>query len=390
MTGSWRETEEGPRLERLRALMARRGLDAVMIVGGPNLTYYSGFAGVERSMARAMIWILPRSGAPHIVAHTFRKHLVERHSWVESFGYFTRLARAPVQEVRTALAAMGVASGRVGMELGHESQLQLPQLEFERLRDGLAGTEIVDIAEDLWRLRAVRSGAELARQRKAGAIVAAVFEECWAFIRPGMTQSDLSGFIQRRLLDHGSGPSFAIISAGTENYDFCGAWTPDHRFSDGEMVWMDIGASSGGYAMLFSRAGVLGGPSAQQAATAAAVHAATMAGVRAVRPGVPMAEIAEVCARALAAVDAPVRTDIAELGTRYGHGVGMDFIEPPHVADYETWVLEPGMVFAIEPGISTDYGRFHFREVVVVTEDGVALFPAPPAELATIPNREAF
>lgn len=384
MTPDWRQTEEPRRLAALRAVMRQRDLDAVLIIGGSNLSYYSGFAGVERSMARAMIWILPFEGSPHIVAHTFRQHLVQAHSWVEKFTWFTRLAEAPVAEVRQVLEGMGIASGRIGLELGFESQIQMPFAEVERLRDGLSAHRFIDIATDLWRLRSIRSPAELARQRKAGEIVIRIFDDCWSHIRPGMTQGALSRFIQQRLLDLGSGPSYAIISAGEANYDFCGAWTPDHVFAKGEMIWMDIAASYGGYAMLFSRAGVLGGPTAVQQATAAAVHTATMAGVAAVRPGVGMAPIAEACDRGLRDIDAPVRTNIATLGTRFGHGVGMEFIEPPHVAPYDPTILEPGMVLAIEPGISTGFGRFHFREVVVVTGEGHAPFPAPPARLATI------
>ena len=384
MTDSWRQSEEPRRLKNLRTVMAQRNLDAVMIIGGPNLSYYSGFAGVEKSMTRAMIWILLAEGQPHIVAHTFRKHLIEAHSWVDQFTYFTRLAQAPVAEVRSVLAGMGIAGGRLGLELGFESQIQMPFTETERLRDGLTGFTFVDIAEDLWRLRSIRSSGEIARQKQAGEIVAKIYEACWAEIHPGMKQAELSRFIQQKMLDFGAGANFAIISAGTENYDFCGAWTPSYSFAKGDMVWMDIGVASGGYSMLFSRAGVLGGPSQAQSETARAVHDATLAGVRAVRPGVALAQIAQICEEALGAVDAPVRTSIATLGTRHGHGVGMDFIEPPHVAEYDPTVLEPGMVFAIEPGISTDYGRFHFREVVIVTDDGYDLFPSPPAELASI------
>ena len=368
--------------------MKRHSLDAIVIVGGTNLSHYSGFAGVERSMARAMLYVLPRDGDPCLIAHVFRKHLIEAHSWVKKFHYFTRLSEAPIQACLEALASMGLTGGRLGFELGFESQIQMPYGEFERLRAGLPTFAFVDVARDLWHIRSVRSAAELARQRSAAAIVRDIYSDCWAFIREGMTQGELSRFIQGRMLARGAGANYAIISAGTENYDFCGAWTPDHVFRRSDMVWMDIAASSGGYSMLFSRAGVIGGPNPQQAATAKAVHEATMAGVRAVRPGVAIAEIAAICARALAAVDAPVRTDIAALSTRFGHGVGIEFIEPPHLASYDPTILEPGMVLAVEPGISTSYGRFHFREVVTVTEDGFEQFSGPAADLVTLPAAE--
>jgi len=364
--------------------MVEQRLDAVVIVGGQNLSYYSGFAGVERSMARAMLYILPREGPPALVAHTFRKHLIEAHSWVSRFHYFKRLAAAPVEATLTALAEMGLTEGRLGFELGFESQVHMPIAEFERLQNGLASFEFVDIARDLWRIRSVHSGPELDRHRAAAAIVVEVFADSFASIRIGMRQAELLKFIQRRMLENDAGQNFSIISAGIDNYDFCGAWTPDYVFRYGDMIWMDIGATVGGHSMLFSRAGVIGGPTVEQSGTARAVHEATMAGVRAVGPGVPIANIAAICEQELNAINVPIRTNIAQLGTRYGHGVGIDFIEPPHVASYDLTILEPGMMIAIEPGLSTAYGRFHFREVAVVTEEGYELIVGPPAKLVTL------
>jgi Xaa-Pro dipeptidase len=384
MAASWREIEEPRRIAALRRIMDARGLDAIVIVGGANLTYYSGFAGVERSMARPMFYICPRQGEPAIVAHTFRQHLVEAHSWVGRFHYFTRLSEAPLPAVSDALHEMGLSEGRLGFELGYESQIHMPFADFENLRVHLKAFEIVDVARELWRVRMERSPGELDRQRAAASIVCKLFADGFAHIRKGMRQADLQRFLAERALAYGSGPSFAIISAGAGNYEYCGAWAPDYSFKDGDMIWMDIGASSGGYSMLFSRAGVIGTPTAEQKTTARAVHTATMAGISAIRPGATPAHIARVCRRELDAIDAPVITDIAELSTRHGHGIGIEFIEPPHVAEYDDTELVPGMVLAVEPGISTAFGRFHFREVAVVTPAGFEMIEGPPAELAEI------
>lgn len=384
MVDTWRSREEPRRLDALRAVMERRGLSAIVVVGGHSLAYFSGFAGLERSMARPMLYVLPRTGEPWIVAHTFRRHLLEAHSWVRRFAWYTRLCRAPVEAFAQVLTEAGVAAGPIGFELGGESQINMPFAAFDDLRRAFPGHPFVDVAAEVQGIRAVRSPDEIARHRAAAAIVEGVFADAWSFVRAGTTQGALVRFVQARLSARGSGPGFVIVSAGAENYHFCGAWTPDRVFAPGDMVWMDIGATAGGYAMLFSRAGVIGGPTAEQRRIAAAVHAATRAGVEAVCPGVPLAEVARRCAAALEGIEATVTTDIAALGTRYGHGIGLDFIEPPHVADYDDTVCRPGLLFAVEPGISTPEGRFHFREVVVVTDDGFETIPGPSAELVAL------
>jgi Xaa-Pro aminopeptidase len=385
MSPSWQRVEEPRRIAALRAVMRERELDAILIVGGINLSYFSGFAGLERSMARAMLYLCPREGEPVMIAHTFRKHLIEAHSWVREFRYFTRLSQAPVQTLQEALRDRAIVRGRIGMELGFESQIQLPQAEFERLRTGLREFSLIDVAEDLWRIRYVRSGAELERQESAAALATTVITEAFGHAREGMRQGDLAHFIQERFLHHRVAANYSLISAGTDNYDFCGAWTPDYRFRRGDMVWVDIGAQSGGYCAAFSRAGVIGEPSPQQRDTARAVYDATMHGISAVRPGTRIADVATLCETALSAIDAPVTTNIATLGTRFGHGMGLEFVEPPHVAAYDNTVLAPGMVVAIEPGLATRYGRFHFRELAVVTDTGFRLLAGPSPDLVSLP-----
>ncbi len=56
---------------------------------------------------------------------------------------------------------------------------------------------------------------------------------------------------------------------------------------------------------------------------------------------------------------------------RTGHAVGIDVHELPSVAAGDKTMLEPGMVFTIEPGIyDFSVGAFRIEDVVVVTETG--------------------
>jgi Xaa-Pro dipeptidase len=69
---------------------------------------------------------------------------------------------------------------------------------------------------------------------------------------------------------------------------------------------------------------------------------------------------------------------------RYGHGLGLAVTEPPHVAQFDDTVIEPGMVLTVEPGMWTEDGMYHCEECVVVRESGVELLSDYPRELAAL------
>jgi Xaa-Pro aminopeptidase len=89
-----------------------------------------------------------------------------------------------------------------------------------------------------------------------------------------------------------------------------------------------------------------------------------------VRPGVPVAEIANICNEAVKALNLPVTSNISGLASRVGHGVGLVVTELPSINESDSTVLEPGMIVTIEPGVATSYGTFHVEQNVLVTSEG--------------------
>jgi Xaa-Pro aminopeptidase len=152
------------------------------------------------------------------------------------------------------------------------------------------------------------------------------------------------------------------------------------------MVWIDAGCTVAGYWSDFSRAGVVGGPTAEQAAAQEAIHRITWDAVRQVRPGITASALARFCNERVARLPFPITSDISGLASRCGHGVGLNLTEPPHVAESDHTVLEPGMVITIEPAVATEYGTFHVEEQVWVTPDGAEVLSHAPRTLWRLPT----
>jgi len=94
-------------------------------------------------------------------------------------------------------------------------------------------------------------------------------------------------------------------------------------------------------------------------------------------PGVPAGEVE------LATVRLAEELGVAEnLRHHAGHSIGLEGHEAPFLDRGDEAVLEPGMVFTVEPGVYVkDLGGFRHSDTVVITGDGCRVMTDYPREL---------
>ena len=377
-------SEYETRAARVRSEMARAGLDGLLVTGGPNLTYLTGYPAPARSGSRPFVFILPQSGDPVLIVQSGREREARGYSWIVDIRTYHGLSRAPLRTIVDVLREAGLEHGRIGAELGPEQVLDLPVCDFLELRRMLPGARFADAGPAIWPARMRKAPAEIDRVRRACAITAQAYAHTFAAARQGMTETDVARAMAIASLEAGGSAPWVLITSGAGNYDLATKFPSGRRLELGDLVWMDAGCAVDGYWSDFGRAGVVGGASVEQRDAQARIHEITMLGVELIRPGVTTGEIARRCNEALAALDLPVTSCISGLAARIGHGLGLAGTELPHVAEDDDTVLEPGMILTIEPGVATPCGTFHVEENVVVTETGHEVLSTAPRELATI------
>ena len=70
---------------------------------------------------------------------------------------------------------------------------------------------------------------------------------------------------------------------------------------------------------------------------------------------------------------------------RAGHGIGLEVHERPFLQGGESIILEPGMIFSVEPGVYIpQFGGVRHSDTVLVTENGHEILTEYPKDLPSL------
>jgi Xaa-Pro aminopeptidase len=380
------------RYQRLAALMAAAGLEALILTQEEAVRYLSGYNSVVWAVGRWLPTVLVATRDPRdavLFGSVFDGGCAAGTAWTETVGY-TDMAELPAL-VAGHMARLGVAPAAVGVEYGPGSIMNVPQfIAADLLR--LASAPVPRDASPLVHaLRMMKSPAEIDRVRRAVASAAAGYQAALEAAKPGMTEKELVSIIAATMYSTGSTagtrPVFVNSVSGRERYSLVDTPASDRRISAGDIVFIDGGAASDGYVSDILRLIGVGPLRAEDRRYAEVAAAATATMVGAVRPGVRVSDLLRAAAADVAA--AGVATPV---GVVAGHGIGLELWERPLIKEHadpdEDVSLRPGMVLCLEPILAPPHpdgglaGIFVFEQQVLVTGSGCEVLSAAlPAQL---------
>ena len=372
------------RTARAQALMADRGLAAMLLTTEAEVRYYSGFhTPFWQSPTRPWFLIVPASGQPVAVIPGIGAACMGS-TWVTDIR--TWPAPQPADDgislLSETLHEVAGARGKIGMPMGHETHVRMPATDFDRLRARIGAERIVDATGIVRAQRMVKSEAEIAKVAHICAIASDTFEAFPDFVAMGDSERQAFAKMRIELLRRGADEvPYLVGSSGPGGFADVIKQPTDRILGAGDMIMLDTGAIFDGYYCDFDRNYAFGRATDEMRRAYDVVYAATEAGIAAAMPGATSADLFRAMARVMAGSGAG-EGDVGRLG----HGLGMQLTEwPSHTAADET-VLEPGMVITIEPGVSYGDGfNMLHEENIVVREGGPQLLTSrAPAELPVI------
>lgn len=351
------------RQERARSLIAANGMDALFLIGSPDMRYFTNVnmwvsertSGVVLGPRGKPVWVVPAFELERMKESIPAGH--EIRTW-EEHG-------SPFAIVGGIMKDLGAAAGRLGLGPSVRSFIHFG------LRREAPQVELVDGSAITQGCRAVKTEKEIAFMDLANRITKLAYREGFRQLREGMKPEELDELIggahEQMGVDGGGGAQFGLSTA------FPHGSNAERRLRDGDVVMVDGGCTVQGYAADVTRTVVFGKPTDKQRSVWDIVRRAQSAALKAARPGVTCEY-----------VDAVARKMIEEAGYgpgykyfahRLGHGIGMEGHEHPYLVKGNQQKLQAGMTFSDEPGIYI-YGEFGVRieDCFVVTEDGGRVF----------------
>ena len=348
------------KLDRVRALMRERGLEALVVRAPDNVVYLTNFWGMKGYDAV----VFPVEGEPTLICLEPSREDAARTAWtadVRLFGGYDPVdPRPPALRALDLAAAVAEQYEAVGIELSLGTQAAdrmigepttFPKAWFDAFPHAQDATPLLNEA------RMLKTPQELERLQLANDIAAAGMEHVQGVIRPGMTEaqaaSEWLGFV------HGEGTGwggrvdlaygFALVWAGPGIKTFTA--TAARPVVEGEPTLFEIWVCVDGYWADHTKNVVVGDLTERYRELEQGLLGVYDDAVAFCTPGASLADLDRRVRAGIEAIGFPGQPSHPIL-----HGVGARAHEPPYAHQAGGGEVREGMVLAIEPGCYFDGG----------------------------------
>jgi Xaa-Pro dipeptidase len=356
------------RLENARRFMAANKLDAILLMEGTSLNYFTGMRwwGGER----LFVMVLPAKAAPFFVCPAFEEgrareqiskapisEPLDVRIWQED--------ESPYEKVAQGFRDRGLATGQIGIEE------TVRFVFFDGIAKAASQARFTSATPVTAACRMIKSDHEIELMRLAAKVTLAAYEATYRALKEGMTQPQIEDLV-KAAHDRLGFSGGADVQIGEFSASPHGSVTPQ-VVHENTIVLMDGGCKVEGYVSDITRTFVLGKPTDKMKRVFDIVHQAQSAALAAAHPGVECGAVDAAARKVI--TDAGYGPDYKFFTHRLGHGMGMDGHEWPYLVRGNPTKLAANMTFSDEPGIYIR-GEFGIRleDNMHITGNGAELF----------------
>lgn len=362
------------------------GLDALCVFYPARIAYLTGFHHIPTE--RPIALILQPNGKTALIVPAVEKEHAESSTSVDSVDVYFEYpgVEHPMERVSRLLAEINARPRRTGAD--HDGYVPFWGYRGPSLSE-LTGAQPMDGEMIVESLRRVKSPAEIecvqlscdwgvrAHHRMQAAIEVGKTEmECYT----PTTQATLFEMVHEMPGWRPRGEDrigLVAMFVGGKSTAMPHGFVKGHGIQPGDVLVSGAGANIDGYHSELERTMIVGEPTKEQERAFNAMLALQTRAIEEIAPGVPAGEVE------LATVRLAEELGVADkLRHHVGHSIGLEGHEAPFLDRGDDAVLEPGMIFTIEPGVYfKELGGFRHSDTVLVTEEGHRVMTPYPREL---------
>lgn len=384
------------RKERIQTALQEGGMDGLLVIQRVDLFYFSGTAqnGFLYIPAEGEPLLMIKKYMPRAQKESGLKHIIEVSS---------------IKDVPKRITDIyGDLPDRLGLELD-----VIPVRDFLFYGTLFPGRELLDAAPLILKVRGIKSPWEVEQMEKTAELSRMTFEYMKAIIRPGLTEMEFAGLFETFARKHGHAGMVRVRDYQTEGYPWhvlsgesggmvglldspasgqgtsaafpCGA---GHKtLVSNEPVMVDLASVLNGYHMDETRMFALGNMPDRAMKASLATIEIYHAVLDKAKPGITVDDLFQ---HALSAAESKGYGEVYLGPSGYkvsfiAHGIGLELIEPPIIAQGKKDLLKSGMVFALEPKMVFEKEFcVGVESVFLVTEKGARLISKVPADVFII------
>jgi len=347
-------SEYEDRIEKSRELMRKHDLEALVAFGDQNDFGYLAYLGnFEPMRGRGAVAITADkvSLVTDDALHGEPMHTMIWKTWIGDVKIVGPSLDAFFAELRRVL---GGVKGKVGLT----GTYSFPVREL--------GLDVMDVERAFLEMKSRKTPNELRVMKEASRITSCGMEAAVKMTKKGVRESDVAAEACKAMFKEGASKlAFAPLVAAGPRAGTKHDYPSKRKLEDGDMVYIDIGAISGGYFSDMSRTVLIGKGNERQRDALNSILEIYYELRKRIRPGISAGEVAR--AGEELAKSKGWLTDFWAMG----HGLGTGFLEIPMFVPTSKDIFQPGMVFAYEPMIvRLGLGTAVVEDTLAITEDG--------------------
>ncbi|MCG3089045.1 M24 family metallopeptidase [Sporosarcina cyprini] len=348
------------KLAKLRDLLKEKELDALLVTNPYNRRYITGFTGT------AGVAVISKEDAVFITDFRYTEQAAKQ---VSGFR-IVKHEKTIIEEVAEQVKSMNIHT--LGFEKDDVS-FGMYELYKEKVN-----ADLRPVSGMIETLRMVKTPEEIEILKQAAKIADDAFAHICTFIKPGVTELEVSNELEMFMRKQGAeSSSFSTIVASGVRGALPHGVASDKVIESGDLVTLDYGALYNGYISDITRTVAVGEPSAQLKEIYEVTRVAQQLALEQIKPGMTGIE-----------ADAVARDYIKSkgygdaFGHSTGHGIGLEVHEGPALSFRSETVLVPNMAVTVEPGIYLPgIGGVRIEDDIIMTETGNERLTHSPKEL---------